>query len=171
MQFTFKVWQQTDSKKRGRFTTYTADNVSPSSSFLELVKYVNHRIIEEGGDPIASEGGHNGDGCKVDGLAVGLLRNTTLSQLHMSSFEDGETIIIEPQREETLPMLGDLIVNRDLFNKTIQSGNFIAVSCGGARNQQTISLANSSVDATSDGASRDFIAKLSRELIVASIKS
>ncbi len=170
MQFTLKVWQQTDPKKRGRFTTYSADNISPRSSFLELVEYINHRIIEEGGNPITPEGRRNSEGCMVDGLAVGLLQNTTLSRLHMSSFEDGETIIIEPQREETIPILGDLIVNRNLFSKIIQSGSFIAVSCGGDRSQQSLSLTSSSIDATSDRASRDFIAKLSRELIVASIK-
>jgi succinate dehydrogenase / fumarate reductase iron-sulfur subunit len=135
MDFFLKVWRQPSAEAKGSFMAVDAKDISPDTSFLEMLDIVNERLIEGGDSPIAfdhdcREGICGMCGCMVNGFAHGHQTGTTLCQLHMRSFSDKETIIIEPWRANAFPVLKDLIVDRSAFDKIIQAGGFIAVSTG-----------------------------------------
>jgi succinate dehydrogenase / fumarate reductase iron-sulfur subunit len=157
MEFTLKVWRQTHVLVKGTFVTYEARDISPDTSFLELLDIVNEALITAGGEPVAfdhdcREGICGMCGCVVNGFAHGHEGGTTLCQLHMRSFKDGETIIIEPWRAKAFPILRDLIVDRSAFDRIIQSGGFIAVSAGSAPEANTIPLPKDKADLAMDAA-------------------
>ncbi|MCP4601305.1 MAG: succinate dehydrogenase/fumarate reductase iron-sulfur subunit [Proteobacteria bacterium] len=157
MNFTLEVWRQPDSSQKGRFVKYEAKDISSEASFLEMLDILNERLIEDGDDPIAfdhdcREGICGACGCVVNGFAHGHQKGTTLCQLHMRSFEDGETIIIEPWRSKAFPVLKDLIVDRGAFDKIIQSGGFIAVSTGSAQDANAIPIPKEKADSAMDAA-------------------
>lgn len=157
MQFTLKIWRQTKPAKRGRFVRYDMEQVSPDASFLEMLDILNERLIEEGIDPIAfdhdcREGICGMCGCVVNGFAHGHQQGTTLCQLHMRSFRDGETILIEPFRATAFPVLKDLVVDRSAFDKIIQAGGFIAVSAGSPPDANAVPIPKEKADVAMDAA-------------------
>jgi succinate dehydrogenase / fumarate reductase iron-sulfur subunit len=134
---TLRVWRQNGQEDNGRFETYEAKNVDTDSSFLEMLDVVNEGIIKSGGDPIAfdhdcREGICGMCGAMVNGQAHGPDRGTTLCQLHMRRFQDGQTLVIEPWRALSFPVIKDLVVNRSAFDRIIESGGYITVRTGQA---------------------------------------
>jgi succinate dehydrogenase / fumarate reductase, iron-sulfur subunit len=157
MDFYLRVWRQKDAKSKGDFVSIDAKDISPDTSFLEMLDIVNERLLEEGTDPIAfdhdcREGICGACGCVVNGFAHGRQKGTTLCQLHMRSFRDGETIIIEPWRAAAFPVLKDLIVDRSAFDHIIQSGGFIAVGVGSAPDANAIPISKVTSDLAMDAA-------------------
>ncbi|MCU0665051.1 MAG: succinate dehydrogenase/fumarate reductase iron-sulfur subunit [Myxococcota bacterium] len=157
MNFKLKVWRQPDGKSRGQFLAIDAKDISPDMSFLEMLDVVNERLIEAGDEPIAfdndcREGICGMCGCLVNGFAHGHERGTTLCQLHMRSFTDGETIVIEPWRAKAFPVLKDLVVDRSAFDKIIQSGGFIAVTTGGVPDANAMLVSKDAADLAMDAA-------------------
>jgi succinate dehydrogenase / fumarate reductase iron-sulfur subunit len=157
MNFKLKVWRQPEGKKPGRFLDIDARDISAEMSFLEMLDVVNERLIEDGDDPIAfdndcREGICGTCGCLVNGFAHGHERGTTLCQLHMRSFKDGETIVIEPWRAKAFPVLKDLIVDRSSFEKIIQSGGFIAVTTGGVPDANAVLISKEAAEKAMDAA-------------------
>jgi len=135
MKFTLKVWRQTNPKDSGRFRTYEAADISSDTSFLEMLDIVNERLIERGDDPIVfdhdcREGICGTCGCVVNGFAHGHQEGTTLCQLHMRAFDDGQTLWIEPWRARAFPVITDLMVDRSAFDRIIQAGGFISIRTG-----------------------------------------
>jgi len=134
---TLQVWRQRNSADKGRLETYWADNIPTDASFLEMLDMVNERLALEGKDPIAfdhdcREGICGMCGAVVNGRPHGHDKETTLCQLHMRRFGDGETIVIEPFRARAFPILKDLAVDRGALDKVIQAGGFISVNTGQA---------------------------------------
>ncbi len=157
MKFTLKVWRQPSPRAKGEFVTFEVGDISSDTSFLEMLDILNERLIEKGDEPIAfdhdcREGICGACGCLVNGFAHSHERGTTLCQLHMRSFTDGETIVIEPWRAKAFPVLKDLIVDRTAFDKIIQSGGFIAVSTGKAQEASAQLVAKGRAETAMDAA-------------------
>src|SRR3954462_9612691 len=120
MNFKLKVWRQRDPRTKGKLVEYQATNVSPNTSFLEMLDVVNEGLIRRGEEPIAfdsdcREGICGSCGLMINGRAHGPLGATTACQLHMRTFSDGDTIAIEPWRARAFPVIKDLVVDRSAF--------------------------------------------------------
>ncbi len=157
MDFTLKVWRQGSGREKGRFETYKANDISSDTSFLEMLDIVNERLLEDGKEPIAfdhdcREGICGTCGCMVNGYAHGHEKGTTLCQLHMRSFRDGETIWIEPFRAAPFPVLKDLIVDRSAFDTIQVAGGFISVRTGSAPDGNAIPIEKDKSDRAFDAA-------------------
>ncbi|MGD2070972.1 MAG: 2Fe-2S iron-sulfur cluster-binding protein, partial [Gemmatimonadota bacterium] len=132
MNLTLHVWRQDGPKGSGRFETYGAEDVSDHMSFLEMLDLVNERIIRDGGEPIAfdhdcREGICGSCGMMVNGEPHGPWDLTTVCQLHMREYSDGDEIWIEPWRADSFPVLRDLVVDRSAFDRIIEAGGYISV--------------------------------------------
>jgi succinate dehydrogenase / fumarate reductase iron-sulfur subunit len=140
---TLKVWRQKNAQDKGRFETYQAECISTDMSFLEMLDVVNEKLTLEGKDPIAfeydcREGICGACGAVVNGLAHGPEKGTTLCQLHMRHFRDGETLVIEPLRARAFKVIKDLIVDRSALDRIIEAGGYISVNTGSAPEANTI---------------------------------
>jgi succinate dehydrogenase / fumarate reductase iron-sulfur subunit len=157
MNLTLKVWRQKSQKDKGAFVTYKADGISPDMSFLEMLDVVNEGLIAKGEEPIAfdhdcREGICGTCGMVINGEAHGPRRATTTCQLHMRSFEDGDTITIEPWRASAFPVLRDLCVDRGAFDRIIASGGFITAATGGAQDANSLPIPKDDSDRAMDAA-------------------
>lgn len=132
-----KVWRQKDNKSEGAFKDYEAKNVSPDASFLEMLDAVNEELIKKNEEPIlfdhdCREGICGSCGFMINGNAHGPQKGTTVCQLHMRVFKDGETLVLEPWRAAAFPLLKDLAVDRTAFDRIIRAGGYISVNTGNA---------------------------------------
>ncbi len=157
MNLTLRVWRQENGQAQGRMVEYPARDISPDMSFLEMLDVVNQKLIEKNEVPIAfdhdcREGICGTCGAMVQGVAHGPLPSTTLCQLHMRHFHDGETITIEPWRAKAFPLLRDLIVDRSALDRLIQAGGFISVRTGSAPEANSIPVPKDSADLAMDAA-------------------
>ena len=131
MRVNLKVWRQAGPNQPGRLVDYTADNVQPDMSFLEMLDVVNESLIKKGVDPIAfdsdcREGICGSCGLVIDGIAHGPDKGATTCQVHMRRFKNGETITIEPFRARGFPIVKDLVVDRSA-DETPTSGRVVRV--------------------------------------------
>jgi succinate dehydrogenase / fumarate reductase iron-sulfur subunit len=151
MNLTLKVWRQKNTKSSGKFETYTAKNVSPDMSFLEMLDVVNEDLIKGGKEPIAFDHDCREGICGmcsmyINGRAHGPNKGVTTCQLHMRSFKDGDTIIIEPWRASAFPVLRDLVVDRRAFDSIQQAGGFVSVNTGSAPDANSIPVPKANAD-------------------------
>jgi len=145
MRFKLHVWRQENAKDKGRMVDYVADDISPNSSFLEMLDQVNETLIAKGDEPIAfdhdcREGICGTCSLMINGIAHGPDKATTTCQLHMRSFKDGESIYIEPWRAKPFPVIRDLVVDRGAFDRIIQAGGFVSVGTGGTPDANAIPI-------------------------------
>jgi succinate dehydrogenase / fumarate reductase, iron-sulfur subunit len=157
MNLTLHVWRQKHAHDRGGFVRYEARNISPDMSFLEMLDVVNEGLIAKGEDPIAfdhdcREGICGMCGFVINGIAHGPRRGTTVCQLHMRSFKDGDTLYLEPWRARAFPVIKDLVVDRGAFDRIIQSGGFISVSTGGAPEANSVPVPKENAELAMDAA-------------------
>lgn len=136
MDLTLKVWRQKNSADKGKLVTYEAKDVSPHQSFLEMLDVLNDQLVEKGEEPIAfdhdcREGICGTCSLYINGRAHGPGREITTCQLHMRSFEDGDTIYVEPWRAAAFPVIKDLVVDRSAFDRIMQAGGFVSVNTSG----------------------------------------
>lgn len=158
MKVKLKIWRQKDAKSKGKFETYPLDNVSPEMSFLEMLDYLNSQLITDGKEPIAFEHDCREGICGCCGLYIngrphGVMSKTTTCELHMREFKDGETISIEPWRAASFPVIKDLIVERNAFDKIMQAGGFVSVNAGQAQDANAILVPKPNADEAFDAAS------------------
>ena len=152
-----KVWRQKGPDDKGRFETYKARDISTDMSFLEMLDVVNEEMILSGKDPIAfdhdcREGICGMCGAMVNGRAHGPERGTTLCQLHMRHFSNGDTVVIEPWRSRAFKVVKDLVVERSAFDKIIQAGGYISVNAGGAPDGNAIPVPQDVAEKAMDAA-------------------
>lgn len=157
MNFTLHVWRQKDASTPGSMVTYKATNISPDMSFLEMLDVVNEELMSKGEEPIAfdhdcREGICGSCGLMINGIAHGPLRGTTACQLHMRSFEDVDTIYIEPWRAKAFPVVRDLVVDRSSFDRIIQSGGYVSVNTGGAPDANALPVGKETAERAMDAA-------------------
>ena len=138
MNLKLKIWRQDNGSSSGHFQDYEISDVSPDSSFLEMLDLLNEQLVDKGEEPVAFDHDCREGVCgmcslTINGVPHGGDRGTTTCQLHMRKFHDGETITIEPFRAKAFPVLRDLIVDRDGFDKIIQAGGFITCRAGSAQ--------------------------------------
>ncbi|MBK7961430.1 MAG: succinate dehydrogenase/fumarate reductase iron-sulfur subunit [Bdellovibrionales bacterium] len=134
---TLKVWRQKGQNSEGSFKEYPAKGVSVHASFLEMLDQVNEALISQGQDPIAfdhdcREGICGSCGFMISGNAHGPIKSTTVCQLHMRNFENGEVLTLEPWRATAFPVIKDLMVDRSAFDRIITAGGYISVNTGNA---------------------------------------
>jgi len=149
---TLKVWRQANSQDKGNFVTYDVKEISPEMSFLEMFDVLNERLIREGHDPIAfdhdcREGICGSCSMYVNGRPHGPWHATTVCQLHMRAFKDGDTIVVEPWRAKSFPVIKDLMVDRSAFDRIIQAGGYISVNTGSAQDANSLPIEKDKADA------------------------
>jgi succinate dehydrogenase / fumarate reductase iron-sulfur subunit len=154
---TLKIWRQSGFQGQGRFEIYPAKDISSDMSFLEMLDVVNERLILEGHEPVAfdhdcREGICGSCGTMVNGRAHGSLKGTTLCQLHMRHFADGDTLVIEPFRARAFPVIKDLVVDRSAFDRIIQAGGYISVNTGSAPEANSLPVPPADAERAMDAA-------------------
>ena len=154
---TLKIWRQKGSNVKGQLETYHAGNISTDMSFLEMIDIINEQLTLDGNDPIAfdhdcREGICGTCGAVVNGRPHGPEKGTTLCQLHMRHFSDGDTIVIEPWRSRAFPVIKDLAVNRSALDQIIQAGGYISVNTGSAPEANTIPIPQETAEMAMDAA-------------------
>jgi succinate dehydrogenase / fumarate reductase iron-sulfur subunit len=154
---TLHVWRQRNAQDRGRMVTYQATGISPDMSFLEMLDVVNDQLLAAGDDPIAfdhdcREGICGMCGFMINGIAHGPERATTVCQLHMRHFNDGDELWLEPWRARAFPVIRDLAVDRSAFDRIIEAGGFISAPTGSAPDANVIPVAKELADQAFDAA-------------------
>lgn len=151
MKLTLKVWRQKNHQAKGAFETYQVEDVSPDMSFLEMFDVLNETLINQGAEPIAFDHDCREGICGmcsmvINGRPHGPKRGITTCQLHMRSFRDGDTIIVEPWRAQSFPVIKDLVVDRSAFDRIIASGGFVSVNTGNAQDANSILISKEVAD-------------------------
>jgi succinate dehydrogenase / fumarate reductase iron-sulfur subunit len=158
MNLTLRVWRQKDAASPGAFREYAAANVIPAMSFLEMLDVVNEGLIASGEEPIAfdsdcREGICGACSLVINGVAHGGQPGTTVCQLHLRFFKDGDMITIEPWRAAAFPIVRDLIVDRSPLDRIVEAGGFISVATGQAPEANTILISKANAELAMDAAS------------------
>ena len=157
LNLTLKVWRQADAKSKGQFVVYNALDIDTNASFLEMIDILNDKLALEGKDPIAiendcREGICGCCGAVINGRPHGPVKETTLCQLHMRKFKDGDTIVIEPFRANAMPVVKDLIVDRSAFDRIISKGGYVSLRAGSAPDAKTYLISKENADKAMDSA-------------------
>jgi succinate dehydrogenase / fumarate reductase, iron-sulfur subunit len=153
MNLTLKVWRQKNGTEKGHLETYPVKGISPDMSFLEMIDVLNEQLIQESKDPIAFDHDCREGICGmcsmyINGRAHGPKEGVTTCQLHMRSFKDGDTIVVEPWRAAAFPVIKDLTVDRTAFDRIIAAGGYISVNTGNARDANSIPIPKDDADAS-----------------------
>ncbi len=157
MRINLKIWRQPGPDRPGQFVNYVAPDVSPDMSFLEMLDVVNEGLIAAGQDPIAfdsdcREGICGTCGFLVSGVPHGPEAGTTVCQLHMRHFKDGDSLTLEPWRAKAFPVIKDLVVDRSAFDRIIQAGGYTSINTGGAQDANSILISKTIADQAMDSA-------------------
>jgi succinate dehydrogenase / fumarate reductase, iron-sulfur subunit len=157
MKLTLHVWRQKNPGDAGRMVQYEHKSVNPHMSFLEMLDVLNEELIAKGEEPIAfdhdcREGICGMCGFMINGIAHGPERGTTVCQLHMRHFKDGDVLYLEPWRARAFPVVKDLVVDRSAFDRIIAAGGFISVVTGSAPDGNTILVPKKNSDLAMDAA-------------------
>jgi succinate dehydrogenase / fumarate reductase, iron-sulfur subunit len=157
MRLNLKIWRQAGPTAAGRLVDYPTDGISTDMSFLEMLDVVNEGLIAKGEDAIAFDSDCREGICGmcslvVNGVPHGPDRGTTVCQLHMRRFKDGDTITIEPWRAKAFPVVKDLVVDRSAFDRIIAAGGFVSVNAGGAPDGNAILISKELSEAAMDSA-------------------
>jgi succinate dehydrogenase / fumarate reductase iron-sulfur subunit len=145
MHVTLRVWRQKNRQSKGGLITYKLSNVTPDMSFLEMLDLLNLGLARKGQDVVAfdhdcREGICGSCSLFINGRAHGPMPGVASCQLHMRSFKDGDTIVVEPWRARAFPIIKDLVVDRTAFDRVIQAGGYISVKTGGAPDGNAIPI-------------------------------
>ncbi|RLD63040.1 MAG: succinate dehydrogenase/fumarate reductase iron-sulfur subunit [Bacteroidetes bacterium] len=158
MDLTLKIWRQANAQAKGKMVDYKVTNISPDSSFFEMLDMLNQELIEKGEDPVAfdhdcREGICGTCSLYINGRPHGPDSGITTCQLHMRKFKNGDTISIEPWRAKAFPIIKDLIVNRGGFDEIIQAGGYVSIKTGGVPDANAIAIPKYDADMAMDAAS------------------
>ena len=157
MEFNLKIWRQKSAREKGHFQTYHISGIESDASFLEMLDILNEQLIKEGKDPVAfdhdcREGICGACSLYINGRAHGPDDRVTTCQLFMRHFKDGETITVEPFRSAAFPVIKDLVVDRNAFEKILQAGGFISVRTGSAQDANAILVPHDKAEESMDAA-------------------
>ena len=157
MNLTLHVWRQKGPQDKGKLVTYPANNISADQSFLEMLDDVNEELIKAGQDPIAFDHDCREGICGmcsqvINGRPHGHEERTTVCQLHMRQFDDGDEIFIEPWRAKAFPIQKDLIVDRAALDSIMQAGGYSSCHTGGVADGNAILIGKPTADYAMDAA-------------------
>ena len=157
MNLILHVWRQKNGSTAGRMEKYVADGVSADMSFLEMLDVLNEKLIGDGQEPIAfehdcREGICGTCGFMINGIAHGPRRGTTVCQLHMRHYKDGDELYLEPWRARAFPVIKDLVVDRGAFDRIIAAGGYITAHTGSAQDGNTLPVSKVDADRAMDAA-------------------
>jgi succinate dehydrogenase / fumarate reductase iron-sulfur subunit len=157
MRLKLRIWRQKNAQTQGKFVNYDLDDVSPDSSFLEMLDMLNEQLVERNEEPVTfdydcREGICGQCGLVINGMAHGPKHGITTCQLHMRSFKDGDTVVIEPYRAQAFPIIKDLMVDRSALDRVIQAGGYVSVSTGSAPDANAIPVPKKVADKAMDAA-------------------
>ena len=158
MNLTLKIWRQDNAKSKGRFQTYKVTEISPETSFLEMLDILNESLVDKVEHPVCFDNDCREGICGMCGLYIngrphGCDDGVTTCQLHMRKFKDGDVITIEPWRARPFPIIRDLVVDRSAFDKIIQEGGYVSVTTGGVPDGNAIPIPKRQADEAMDSAS------------------
>ena len=158
MDLKLKIWRQKDANAKGKFEIYNVQNISPDSSFLEMLDILNEQLVEQNIEPVAFDHDCREGICGmcsiyINGRAHGPDEDITTCQLHMRKFKNGDTIVIEPWRSGAFPVIKDLIVDRNAYEKILHAGGYVSVNTGGVPDGNAIPIAKEDADESMDAAS------------------
>jgi succinate dehydrogenase / fumarate reductase iron-sulfur subunit len=154
---TLKVWRQQNAQTKGKLETYQVADISPDMSFLEMLDVLNQQLIVKGDDPVAYDNDCREGICGmcslyINGRAHGPQTEATVCQLHMRSFKDGDSIVVEPWRAKAFPVIKDLVVDRSAFDRIIQAGGFVSTKTGSAPDGNALPIRKDLADKSMDAA-------------------
>ena len=157
MRLTLRIWRQANAQTIGKLVDYRLDDVSEDSSFLERLDLLNQNLIDRGEEPVTfdhdcREGICGTCGLVINGIAHGPKAAITTCQLHMRVFKDGDTITVEPWRSKAFPIIKDLMVDRNAFDRIIAAGGYISVNTGAAADANAIPVPKANADRSMDAA-------------------
>ena len=157
MRLHLKIWRQASPASQGAFETYALDGVEPTMSFLEMLDHLNEHLAQQGERTVAfdhdcREGICGQCGVFIDGRPHGPLEGTTTCQVHMRSWQDGDTIVIEPWRAAPFPVICDLVTDRSAFDRIIAAGGYVSINTGTAPEANAISIAKQDAESAFDAA-------------------
>ena len=157
MKLTLHVWRQRNAQDPGRLVTYPNVDVNPDMLFFEMLDELNEELMEKGEEPIAfdsdcREGICGACSLTVNGIPHGPRKGTTVCQLHMRVYQDGDEIFVEPWRAKAFPVQKDLVVDRGAFDRIIAAGGFVSVRTGGCPDGNAIPVPKTEADAAMDAA-------------------
>jgi succinate dehydrogenase iron-sulfur subunit len=151
------VWRQASPSEKGRFVTYEATDVNAHMSFLEMLDVLNEELELKGEEPISwdddcREGICGTCGMVINGRPHGPWELTTVCQLHMRQYKDGDEIWIEPWRASAFPIIKDLVVDRGSFDRIVQAGGYVSVRTGGVPDANAIPVGKDAAEEAMDAA-------------------
>lgn len=157
MKIKLHVWRQASPRAKGGMATYEATDVSPHMSFLEMLDVVNEGLIAQGEEPIAfdhdcREGICGSCGFMINGVAHGGQKGSTVCQLHMRHFKDGDELTLEPWRAKAFPVIRDLVVDRCAFDRIVQAGGFVSINTGSAPDGNAVPVPKDDAEVAMDAA-------------------
>jgi len=157
MNLKLHVWRQKNASSPGRLMEYSVTDVSPDTSFLEMLDLLNQDLLARGEEPIAFDSDCREGICGtcslvINGVPHGPERGTAVCQLHVRSFRDGDTIFIEPWRARAFPVVRDLVVDRSSFDRVMQAGGFVSVRTGGAPDANALPVPEEEAELAFDAA-------------------
>lgn len=157
MNLTLWVWRQKSRGAEGRLEKYVTAKANEHMSFLEMLDVVNEDLIGQGIEPI-----HFDHDCRegicgmcsmvINGIPHGHLAGTTVCQLHMRHFKDGDTIYVEPWRARAFPIVRDLVVDRSAFDRIMAAGGFVSVNTGGTPDANALPIPKEDAEKAMDAA-------------------
>lgn len=157
MRIILHVWRQRNAREEGRLVRYEVNGVNPDMSFLEMLDVLNEELFQKGEEPVAfdhdcREGICGTCGFMINGVAHGPLPGTTVCQLHMRHFKDGDELYLEPWRARAFPLVRDLVVDRSAFDRIVAAGGYISVNTGAAPEANSIPVPRDAVELAMDAA-------------------
>jgi succinate dehydrogenase / fumarate reductase iron-sulfur subunit len=157
MRLVFHIWRQASKSSAGRMVRYESANLNPDMSMLEALDVLNEELISQGADPVVfehdcREGICGSCGFMINGVAHGPLAKTTVCQLTLRHFKDGDELYLEPWRAAAFPVLKDLMVDRAAFDRIIAAGGYISVPAGSPRDANSILVPKTDADRAMDAA-------------------
>ena len=158
MKVNLRVWRQAGPKAQGAFVTYQGVETTPDTSFLETLDILNEALVEKGEEPIVFDHDCREGICGMCSLYInghphGPATGATTCQLYMRRFANGETITVEPWRSAAFPVIKDLMVDRNAFDKIQQAGGYVSFNCGGAQDANSLPISKVQADEAMDSAS------------------
>ena len=151
-----KIWRQAGPKEQGHFETYDVQT-DTDTSFLETLDILNEQLIQKKQEPVAFDSDCREGICGMCSLYInghphGPATGATTCQLYMRRFHEGETITVEPWRSAAFPVIKDLIVDRNAFDKIQQAGGYVSFNCGGAQDANSLPISKINADMAMDAA-------------------